>query len=244
MKADTVGGCCLRIGLDRPGAGNALDGLTGVALLDALARAEDSSRYRFVMLTAAGPVFCSGLDLGEATQRSCADEVIPLLRELVMRVARSPLITIAVVNGAAIGGGVGLAAACDLVIAGPQATFRLTETLLGLIPAAILPVIARRTGDHRALALALTAEELDAAAAARAGLADQSVTDPGAAALRLLSRLRGADCQAAQALKRYYTDLYPPDWVPAEKSAAALRERLAGSAGSRLSALRKAGLLP
>lgn len=243
MKTDRMGDCCMRITLDRPDARNALDRAAAAELTAAVTAAENTPWCRIILLTAAGPFFCSGMDLGETLSPDWAHQSAPVLREALMALARSPLTTVAVVNGAATGGGVGLAAACDLVIAGPHATFRLTETLLGLVPATILPVIARRTGGHRAHVLALTAQELNADAATELGLADHSATDVESAVRSMLRRLRAADAEALRALKQHYTDLYPPDWVAAKASTALVSSCLSGAA-ARLAAYEKAGLLP
>lgn len=243
MKVDTVAQCCSRICLDQPDGRNTLDGDGGALLLKALDEAEKHRACRFVMLVATGSFFCSGLELGEALKPGRSEEVLPLLREVLMRLACSPLITIAVVNGAALGGGVGLAGACDCVVAGPCASFQLTEVRLGLVPAMILPILARRIGSHRALQLALTAQRVDAETAATIGLADQHVADADSAARKLLNRLRSSDNAALRSLKTYYTSLYPADWVSADSALTVLRQCLAGSASTRIEALRKAGAL-
>ena len=90
--------------------------------------------------------------------------------ELLTELGDSRLVTVAVVEGRAVGGGVGLAAACDFVFAGPEAAFRLTELLFGLVPALVMPFVVARTGEHRMLRMAVLAEPYDASAArARSG---------------------------------------------------------------------------
>lgn len=88
------------------------------------------------------------------------------------RFAALPCVTIALVDGAAVGGGMGLAAAADIVIATPRARFALTETSLGLPPAQIAPHLVARLGERIARRLALTGARLDGAQAAALGLAD------------------------------------------------------------------------
>jgi polyketide biosynthesis enoyl-CoA hydratase PksH len=237
------GEACSVIELNQPDGRNVLDRATGAALLAAVIHAEDLPGNRILVLTATGPFFCGGLDLGDGVDQESMEESFPVLRDALMRLARSALTTVAVVDGVTTGGGVGLAAACDLVLAGPNARFRLTETLLGLVPAMIFPVLARRIGGHRTLALALTAEELDADAAVHSGLADHSVTDTKAALRGLLTKLRRADPAATRVLKEYYTSLYPPDWVAPETTMAVLRATAPG-ASARLTRFRNAGLLP
>jgi isohexenylglutaconyl-CoA hydratase len=88
------------------------------------------------------------------------------------RFAALPFVTIAVVDGAAVGGGMGLAAAADIVLSTPKARFALTETSLGLPPAQIAPYLVSRLGERVARRLALTGARLDGAQAIAVGLAD------------------------------------------------------------------------
>ncbi|MEU1299466.1 enoyl-CoA hydratase-related protein [Streptomyces shenzhenensis] len=220
----------VRILLNSPDNSNALTTELMTALLEALDQAESTAGCRTVVIASAADGFCSGLALSHAATPEWLEHGEPLPRVLFARLARSPLVTVALVEGAAYGGGVGLAAACDQVLVGPGGTFTLTETLLGLIPAIVMPLIAHRTGPHRALAMALTAVELDAEEAVTAGLADAHCEDVPAA-LRLLLRTIGrTDPAAVQALKRYHSTLYPPEAQPAGADTVALRERFADPA--------------
>ena len=88
------------------------------------------------------------------------------------RFAALPFMTIAVVDGAAVGGGMGLAAASDVVIATPRARFALTETSLGIPPAQIAPYLAHRLGEHVARRLAMTGARIEGREAETLGLAD------------------------------------------------------------------------
>jgi isohexenylglutaconyl-CoA hydratase len=102
------------------------------------------------------------------------------------RFAALPCVTIALVDGAAVGGGMGLAAAADIVIATGRARFALTETSLGLPPAQIAPYLVARLGERVARRLALTGARLDGAAALAVGLADILSESDGAAELAAL----------------------------------------------------------
>ncbi|BAL90257.1 putative enoyl-CoA hydratase/isomerase [Actinoplanes missouriensis 431] len=229
--------------LSLPGAAGRLDDDLLGALLTEVGRAENTSGVRVLVLGAAGGTFCPGmaLDVDTVDWRPRIAAIETLLR----RLTTSPLVTVAVVDGPATGGGVGLAAACDHVIAGERARFRLTEVLLGLVPAVILPVLARRMGAHRAYSLALTAREFDGAEAGRLGLADHCTTDPDGELRRVLTGLRRADHAAIRALKRYYTghlDASAGNWEPA---AGVLARRFADpSTRQRLAGLRRHGLIP
>lgn len=88
------------------------------------------------------------------------------------RFAALPFMTVAVVDGAAVGGGMGLAAASDVVIATPRTRFALTETSLGIPPAQIAPYLAHRLGEHVARRLAMTGARIEGREAETLGLAD------------------------------------------------------------------------
>jgi isohexenylglutaconyl-CoA hydratase len=121
------------------------------------------------------------------------------------RFAALPCVTIALVDGAAFGGGMGLAAAADIVIATPRARFALSETSLGLTPAQIAPYLVARLGERVARRLALTGARLDGAAAAAVGLADIfSQTDGGAELAALLKSVERCAPNANAEAKRLF----------------------------------------
>ncbi|XUL92624.1 enoyl-CoA hydratase-related protein [Streptomyces galilaeus] len=217
---------------------------TVVALTAALELAERTSGVRAFLIASDGPAFCTGMPL--AGDRLTSDILggLALAHDLLTGLARSPLVTVALVDGQVTGGGVALAAACDQVVAGPEATFRITELLVGLLPAVLLPVVARRTGHQRAFQLALTSHQLDAAAAVGAGLADRAVPDPEAELVRIMRELGRTTPAAVAALKRYRNTLQPGTGS-LEQAMEAMRERLADPAGrARMSLLAGQGLLP
>jgi methylglutaconyl-CoA hydratase len=146
---------------------------------------------RVVLLAAEGDVFCSGGDLsamqtfvaGTRDDRLAASQEFS---ELMAALDRSPAVTIAVVNGPAFGGGVGLAAACDVVAIGPSARFTLTEVSLGLTPANIAPYLVRRLGVTVARRMMVTARPVEPDEAIRIGLADIDIADVDAEVGRVL----------------------------------------------------------
>ncbi|RSS80156.1 enoyl-CoA hydratase/isomerase family protein, partial [Streptomyces sp. WAC02707] len=180
-----------RITLAAPDRGNTLRTTTIEALHQALESAERDGRCRMVVLDAEGDFFCAGLDLTyEPVYTDWAtgglDERYALLVE---RLRDMSAVTVSVVNGRALGGGVGLACACDLVTAGSGASFRLSEVLLNIVPSLLLPVLARRVGEQHAFRLALLAEEIDAMRAHELGLADEIAGQAADALRSLLSRI-------------------------------------------------------
>ncbi len=169
--------------LDSPATRNALNDAMVAGLADALARAEAQPETRALVIRGAGGTFCAGGDFSGfralMAQPAPADGVDPIVGfnrgfgALLERLQASAVATIAVVDGAAMGGGAGLAAACDVVLADIGAQFGTPEVTLGLPPAQIAPFIAARLGHHAALRLLLGGRRLSAAQALACGLADE-----------------------------------------------------------------------
>ena len=171
--------------LNRPDKRNALSEPMLAALLQLCDRLQSDADARALVLWGAGGHFCAGADFGRFLELLAApaaageDPIVEHNRRFGMvleRLASLPVPTIGVVRGAAMGGGCGLAAVMDHVIATDDATFALPEVTLGVIPAQIAPFIARRAGTTRARWLMLSAARLDARAAASAGLVDVVVS--------------------------------------------------------------------
>jgi isohexenylglutaconyl-CoA hydratase len=142
------------------------------------------------------------------------------------RVHALPCVTVALVDGAAVGGGMGLAAAADIVIATPRARFALTETSLGLPPAQIAPYLVARLGARVATRLALTGARLDGRDAAALGLADLYSESDGADRLAEVLGAVGRCAPGANVVtKRLLRAVAAPDYIAeaAQAFAAALR---------------------
>ena len=179
-------------------------GPEGIAALSVAVARAVAAEVRALVIASEGPEFCAGMDLGAALQTPPAAlrQALGRFAACLAHLAEAPPVTIAAVSGAASGGGVGLAAACDLVVASDTATFSLPELRLGLVPAVILPAVEARIGARRARRLALTGEDLPAARAEAWGLVDEVAGDPTAAVTRRLRGLLRARPQAVAALKR------------------------------------------
>lgn len=177
----------------------------GIAALAQAVAAAAACGARALVLESAGPEFCAGMDLegalalDEAAARAALASYAACLEQL----TRAPLATIAVVDAPASGGGVGLAAACDLVVASPRATFALPELRFGLVPAVILPALRSRLRLQQIKRLALTGEAIGAGQGEAWGLVDVVAEDPAAAALGLVRAILRARPQALAALKRW-----------------------------------------
>ena len=207
-------GGVLTLTLDRPEARNALTPEMLDALVAGFDEAERDMTVRALVLRAAGPSFCAGGDFGGfrrlIAQPAPADGPDPIVAAnrsygaVLERLAGLTVPTIAVVEGAAVGGGVGFVAASDFVLARSDATFRLPEVTLGLPPAQVAPFVADRIGCVRARQLMLTAELLDADAARRCGLVDHVAANDAELAAelaRILGALERAEPAALRATK-------------------------------------------
>ncbi len=199
--------------LNRPQAANALNTRMGeelIAHFEALAL--DPSRLRCVILTGAGEkAFCAGGDLKE--RRGMSVEAWSAQHLIFERMARAlvacPVPIIAAVNGAAYGGGCEIAAACDFIYAAGNATFALTEVMLGIIPGAGgTQTLARAVGERRAKELILTGRPFTAQQAQRWGLVNEVceqrdlLAEAGAVAERIAANAPLAVRQARQAIAR------------------------------------------
>ena len=160
------------ITLDRPEQHNAFDDELITALNEVLATLARDESVRILVLGATGKSFSAGADLNWMRRMAEYDENQNMadamqLAELMQRLNGLPMPTVARVQGAAFGGGVGLVACCDIAIASEQALFCLSEVKLGLIPAVISPYVIRAIGERAARRYMLSAERFDAAQACR-----------------------------------------------------------------------------
>jgi methylglutaconyl-CoA hydratase len=197
--------------LNRPDRRNALSRRLMEELGDAIAPLAMDPTVRVVVLTGAGSCFCAGMDLREAVGAiaSGSNEEIAVadtkeIAHLINQVHHFPKPTIAELNGPALGGGAGLALACDFVVMSDRARIGFPEVLRGLVPSIVIHDLVRQLGDKRARQLVLTGQILDAEEAARWGLAN-SVAGPGRSreeVLALGNRLLAAAPRALATTKR------------------------------------------
>src|SRR5512139_2739484 len=199
--------------LNRPDKRNALS----EPLLDALARICDDvaadADARALVIWGAGGHFSAGGDFSRFQQLLAApaatgpDPIAALNRRfgvLLEAIATLPIPTLGVVRGSALGGGLGLAAALDRVIACDDAVFGMPEVTLGIAPAQIAPFVVRRIGATRAYWLMASAQRLDAPAALAAGLVDcvAAPADLAQTVAHELAGLCGAEPAALRAARR------------------------------------------
>lgn len=209
-----MSGCSLEIDsrgiasitLDRPGQHNAFDDRMIAELIAMLNRLALDQTVRIVVLRATGKSFSAGADLNWMRRMADYDNKqnhadAMQLAELMSCLNGLPRPTIARVQGAAFGGGVGLVACCDIALASVQALFSLSEVRLGLIPAVISPYVVRAIGERASRRYMLSAERFDAAEALRLGLVHEVVAeaelDPRLEALIETLLAAGPSAQAA-----------------------------------------------
>ena len=176
LQVETARGVA-RLTLDSPANRNALSRAMRAQLRQALTDVLADDAVRVVVLDHTGRVFCSGMDLAEATGGAAADQGVHEFPELLELLWSAPKPVLAAVRGPARAGGVGLLAACDVVVAGASATFAFSEVRIGVVPAVISAVCRPRMLPHAVHRLMLTGEVFDAATAAAGGLVDLAVAD-------------------------------------------------------------------
>lgn len=168
------------ITLNRPDVHNAFDDRLIAELTQTLHTAAQNPDVRVVILTGAGKSFSAGADLNWMRRMAMYTEEenyhdAMALGELMVTLNRLPKPTIARVNGAAYGGGVGLIACCDIAVGVSEAQFALTEVRLGLIPAVISPYVVAAIGEKKSRRYFLTGERFSAEQAKALGLLNEVV---------------------------------------------------------------------
>ncbi|HEU4734783.1 MAG TPA: enoyl-CoA hydratase/isomerase family protein [Kofleriaceae bacterium] len=161
-----------RITLNRPEKRNPIGPATCGELVDALAGIKARPELRVVVLTGAGPVFSAG---GDLSAMQPVDGPRASLVDLLLAMHELGKPIIAMVNGPALAGGLGLMVACDLVVAADTASFGTTEIAVGLWPMMITAEITRSVGRKKTLEMMLTGRKLDAAEALACGLVTRVV---------------------------------------------------------------------
>lgn len=207
----------LNLTMNRPEARNAMSAEMVAEITEAFDSLEDSG-VRAVVLRGAEGNFCSGgdvKDMAALLERSQKNDLEFVTRynaaagKLFSKVNKAPLAVIAVLEGAVMGGGLGLACAADITIALRNARFGLPETSLGLIPAQVSPFIRHRIGESYARLLAVMGGQFDAAWARQIGLVHFLVEDERESNEKLaevLSNIKSCAPQALATAKRLMFD--------------------------------------
>lgn len=213
----------LWVGIDRVPQQNAINGVLLAELHAVLDEAERLPGCRQVVISGAPGVFCTGMDFTDATDspQSVAERGGTEFLGLLKRLTTVPRVVVSVVDGRATGGGVGIAAASDFVVATPRAVFSLPEALWGLLPCCVLPFLIRRVGFQPAYGMSLSTLPATAEQAHRMHLADELSAEPGQFVRRLRQRVSKLDDAVIGAMKRYQRDLW---FLSGETERAAIAE--------------------
>ena len=226
-------GAVLRVTLARPERRNAFDAALIARLHDTFSDVGDA---RAVVLTGEGPSFCAGADVDwqrASVDLSLEQNVEDALRlyRMLAAVDRCPVPVIAGVHGYALGGGSGLAACADVVVAAPDAVFGFTEVRLGIAPAVISPFVLAKIGAQ-ARRYFTTGERFDAESALRIGLVHEIADDVAGAVARIVREVLQSGPEAVRTAKRLALD-EPADGEELARLAAGLRAGAEGQEGLR-----------
>ena len=184
VRIDSTADGVVFVTINRPDKRNAFDAPTIAALYEAFETLQGADNVRVVFIRGAGGTFSAGADLGwmadaarwsESDNRDDAIGLAKMLKAL----HDVPALTCAIVEGAAMGGGAGIVAACDMAVAVKGTKFAFSEVKLGLIPATIAPYVVEAVGARTARALFMTADLFDAEAAKAFGLIGQVLDSAG-----------------------------------------------------------------
>ncbi|ANZ37534.1 enoyl-CoA hydratase [Lentzea guizhouensis] len=186
------------ITINDPERRNALTIDLSKALRDKVAEAEQHANA--LIVTGAPPAFCAGADLTQLGNSK--DEGLKQIYQGFLAVANAAIPTIAAVNGAAVGAGLNLALACDVLVAGPKARFDARFLQLGIHPGGGMTwMLQRKVGPQVATAMTLLGQILDADEAVRTGLAFTRAEDPLAVAKELAGAPAGAPAELVRTIK-------------------------------------------
>lgn len=232
-------GAVRTVKLARPAVHNAFDELLIAELTACFRDTASQESLRLLVLAGEGASFCAGADLawmGRMVHYSAEEnaEDARALQAMFAALAACPQVTAARVHGAALGGGAGLVAVCDVAISAEDAVYGFTEVRLGLAPAVISPYVVRKIGMGHARTLFVTGERIAAADALRLGLIQRVVPLDGldAAMDRLTGQVLASGPVAVAATKRLLHDLeqMPPEEI-AERTVECISRLRVGAEG-------------
>jgi methylglutaconyl-CoA hydratase len=228
-------GALLRVTIARPARRNAFDAGLIAELTEAFSSIRDD--IRAVVLAGDGPSFCAGADVEwqrasiDLTLEENIEDALRLYRMLAA-VDACPAPLVARVQGYALGGGSGLVACADIVVAAPDATFGFSEVRLGIIPAVISPFVFAKIGTGAARHLFVTGERFDAETALRIGLVHELAENAVEAVDRIVRDILSSGPEATRAAKRL-ARTRPADPEELARIAAQLRAGEEGQEGLR-----------
>jgi methylglutaconyl-CoA hydratase len=184
LVLSSLSGCIAYLTLNRPQKRNALTRELLSELLSQLREIRTNAKARVLILAGAGPVFTAGMDLVQMQEAAEAPDAkdlwrrdAQLYRDILWELFSLPVPTLALIQGAAVAGGVGLVAACDIVLASESAVFALPEPSRGITAAMVTPLLTYRVGPGAAGCLLLSGHTLSSREAHEVGLVHKVVDD-------------------------------------------------------------------
>jgi methylglutaconyl-CoA hydratase len=220
--------------LNRPAVNNAYDGALIDGLIETFSWLKREPSLRCVVLRGAGRHFQAGADLSflQHLRTVSAEENLDFSRRTVAAIEglrHFPRPTLALIHGGCFGGGIGIAAACDIAVAAEDAVFALTEVRWGITPAPVIPLLVDRIGPRALGRLALTGERFGAGEALRIGLVHEVCTaaELAAAAGRIIENILMAAPEAVAMTKRLVAEAVESPDMPA------FRDRIVAEAAAR-----------
>ncbi|MFC3051548.1 enoyl-CoA hydratase/isomerase [Kordiimonas pumila] len=217
--AVTVNEKICSIQFNRPEAGNSINAQL-VEEFDAVTRycADAQNGISILLLEGNSEAFSSGGDFNAAASGSAAPDAGQLY-DIWHRMTSGPFVSISLVEGRVNAGGIGFIAASDVVLAGPSATFGLSEMLFGLFPACVLPFLIRRVGRQKAHYMTLMTKTIDVQEALSWHLVDQTSDNTALMLRQHLTRLQRLDKQAITTYKSYMNGIHGNDLLATRKPA-------------------------
>jgi enoyl-CoA hydratase/carnithine racemase len=207
----SIAGRVATLVLNRPEARNALSPELLASLharLDELERAEQAT---VLVVTGAGKAFCAGMDLKTVlSDPGAPGKLLESLARLLLRIRALPMVVLASVNGAAVGGGCGLATVCDLAVTHADSKMGFPEVDLGVCPAVVAPWLVRKIGAGRARRVLLSGGVMSGQQAFELGIADLAVhsrDDLDGTVREVAARLATGGPEAIRATKRILNEL-------------------------------------
>jgi enoyl-CoA hydratase/carnithine racemase len=202
-------GRVLHIALNRPEKRNALNGALCEALVTAIDEAQQNSEIGSILVSGNGPAFCAGMDLSETADFSAAHE------RLFTSIDRATKPIIAAVQGAALAGGMGLAANAHIVVAAPDAKFGLTEIRIGLWPVLVFRAVTLAIGERRATELSITGRILTTQEAKEYELVTEIADNPLDRAVKIATAVAAYSSSAMSAGLTYSRAIRNLPWPDA-----------------------------
>lgn len=201
--------------LNRPDARNALSRDLLRALHERVDELVSQDGVTVLIVTGAGKSFCAGMDLKAVTspeglKAGLPGELLSVFADLMLRIRRLPMVAVAKVNGAAIGGGCGLATACDIALTHADSKMGFPEVDLGVCPAVVAPWLVRKVGHGRARRILLSGNVLTGRQAGDLGVVDhvvESREDLDGSTDEVVARLASGGMGALRATKALLNEL-------------------------------------